>query len=232
MNIALVEDEMQWCERINQFLCDYYKEDIPPIDVYLSGEEFKKCTKAYSIILMDIELGKENGFELSVNYQKDFPEALIIVLTTHTELSRMGYRINAFRYIDKLHLEDLEEALFSASKRLRQQKRISVYVIGGGYINIMYEDIVYVEAATHNVFLCTREGIFECREKISDLHEKMREDGFYLIHRAYLVNMDHVKRIDSKGVEVVTGHILPISRRKMNEFRNNYVKWKLERANG
>lgn len=33
MNIALVEDEMQWCERINQFLCDYYKEDIPPIDV-------------------------------------------------------------------------------------------------------------------------------------------------------------------------------------------------------
>lgn len=35
----------------------------------------------------------------------------ICFLTSHTELARLGYRVNAFRYIDKKHLEEIDEAL-------------------------------------------------------------------------------------------------------------------------
>ena len=30
-------------------------------------------------------------------------------LTSHTELARLGYRVNAFRYTDKKHLDNIEK---------------------------------------------------------------------------------------------------------------------------
>ena len=40
-----------------------------------------------------------------------------MILTTHTEMSRRGYLVNAFRYLDKVNLkEELKEAFYSAKK--------------------------------------------------------------------------------------------------------------------
>ena len=232
MKIAIIDDEDKWCKKIQHILWEYYKEELPEIDVYYSGEAFLACEKKYSLIFMDIELKQENGFEISSEYQKMVPDVLIIILTSHTELSRFGYRINAFRYIDKQCLEEIDEALVSAEKRWRQQKRLSFHANNGGLITVLCKDIVYIEAEKHNIILSTRRGDYVCHEKISDMEEKLKENGFYLIHRAYLVNMSHVAAIHGNEIQTITGKRLPISRRKVTEFRNIFMNWKLEQANG
>lgn len=232
MKIAIIDDEDKWCKKIQHILCEYYKEELPEIDVYYSGETFLSCEKKYTLIFMDIELKQENGFKISAEYQKMVPDVLIIILTSHTELSRFGYRINAFRYIDKQCLVEIDEALVSAEKKWRQQKRLSIHAHNGGLITVVCKDIVYIEAEKHNIILSTRKGDYVCHEKISDMEEKLKENGFYLIHRAYLVNLSHVVAIHGNEVQTVTGKRLPISRRKITEFRNIFINWKFEQANG
>lgn len=232
MKIAIVEDEENWCLKIREYLCRYCKEKNPEIDVFYTGQSFLTCEREYALVFMDVELGEENGFEISAEYQKMVPDVLIIILTTHTELSRFGYRVNAFRYIDKQCLEEIDEALVSAEKRWRQQKRLSFHANNGGLITVLCKDIVYIEAEKHNIILSTRRGDYVCHEKISDMEEKLKENGFYLIHRAYLVNMSHVAAIHGNEIQTITGKRLPISRRKVTEFRNIFMNWKLEQANG
>lgn len=232
MKIAIVEDEEKWALKIRQYLCRYYRGECPEMDVFYTGKAFLTSKKEYELVFMDIELGEENGFVVSSEYQKIFPDVLIIILTTHTELSRIGYRINAFRYIDKQHLEEIDEALTSAGKKWKQQKKISVHVIHGGIVTIMCKEIVYIESEKHNIILSTTKGDYVCHEKISDMEIELKEKGFYLIHRAYLINMNYVVAIDGTEVQTAIGKRLPISRRKVTEFRNVFMNWKLEQANG
>ncbi len=92
MKIAAVDDEAEWrakiCEELNHI--DVEKEIISQ---YNSGEEFLKSNLQFDVVLMDIEMKEKDGFETIMEYKKDYPEIIPIILTTHTELSRKGYII-------------------------------------------------------------------------------------------------------------------------------------------
>ncbi len=232
MNIAIVDDEVIWQKTVKEYLLNYFQDITPEIDIYSSGRDFLETKKEYNIVFMDIELRDESGFDISLEYKQIFPDVLLVIITTHAELSRMGYRVNAFRYIDKLHLEELDEAMNSMEKRWLQDEKISLHLNTGDDIKISCKDIYYIEADNHNVVVKTRNQSFVCCEKIYELQKQLEKNGFYLIHRAYLINMRYVEKMSSKELKMNTGVELPISRRKYSEFSQNYIKWKLERGNG
>lgn len=230
MHIAIVEDETKWQLIVKKEIHKYYGKNVQ-ITVFSSGEEFLREDQEFQIIFMDIEMPGKDGFSVSKEYMKRFPDTLIIIMTTHTELSRLGYRINAFRYIDKLHKEEIEEALTSAERVLRRFKRISLKFIGAKEQEVCCKDILYFEASNHNVLVVCRKGTFECRESIGELEKVLNEYGFYLIHRAYLVNLDSIKDIMKRDVILYNGDKLPVSRRKHQELQRKYIQWKFENAN-
>lgn len=100
MKIAVVEDEIKWQLIVQREIRKYYGDNIQ-IKVFSCGDELLREEKEYQIIFMDIEMPGRDGFIVSKEYLCKFPDTLIIIMTTHTELSRLGYRVNTFRYIDK-----------------------------------------------------------------------------------------------------------------------------------
>ena len=60
----------------------------------------------------------------------------VCFLTSHTEMARLGYRVNAFRYIDKRHLEEITEALdfFLVARRNGLHGNFDLTYIDGLYI--------------------------------------------------------------------------------------------------
>ncbi len=229
MRIAIVDDEERWRSEIGKHLAD---RGITEFDSYADGKALFVARKQYDILFMDIELEEENGFQVATRYRQVFPETLVIIVTTHLELSRQGYQINAFRYLDKYYLNEIDEALESAEKRIQDFKKMRVEVSGQGEIEVACRDIYYIEADHHKVRMCTVGGDYECREGISKITPRFLEEGFFLIHRAYLVNMRHIKEISPQGIVVENGDNLCISRRKYTEFRKEYIKWQLERSYG
>ena len=84
-------------------------------------------------------------------------------MTTHSEMSRKGYLVNAFRYIDKQNMkEELPEAINSVNIILDNNRQISVNVIGKGLLDINLSNILYIETEKHRVLVHTNNDVIRC----------------------------------------------------------------------
>ena len=56
-------------------------------------------------------------------------------------------------------------------------------------------DILYVEAESGKTILHTQEGSLLTQFTLSELEERLSRSGFFRAHRAYLVNLQHIKEV-------------------------------------
>ncbi len=125
MKTGIIEDEPVWREKVQAAVEKYCTEKDVSLQIYScgSGEEFMKHADV-DLLFLDIELAEgENGFDIAEKLMEAGSGCKICFLTSHTELARFGYRVNAFRYIDKKHLEEIGEAL-DAFLKTRVQDRL------------------------------------------------------------------------------------------------------------
>ena len=235
MRIAIVDDESAWRqqteEMVRRNITQFTKEETEMI-TFDCGEHFLEAAEYFDIVFMDIEMEGKDGFETIELYQEKFPESLSIILTTHTELGRKGYRVAAFRYIDKLELaEELNEALESAVKVLGRNVKISIAVKTLGEIKLPVKDILYFETELRKVKIHTKQDVYICRENMGELEEKLKERGFYRVHRCYLVNMQWAGEFNKKEICMKNGNKVLLSGRKYQDFKKEYMKWKFGNGN-
>lgn len=229
MKIAIVDDELHWHDKIETILCQY---DNVEIDNYSNGEEFLHNTKNYDIVFMDIEMPSMDGFDTIKKAREINLQSIYIIMTTHSEMSRKGYLVNAFRYIDKQKMKDeIPEAINSANIILDNNKRISVNVIGKGLLEINLSNILYIETEKHRVLVHTNNDVVRCGDRMIELENKLLEDNFYRCHNAYIVNLDAVNKIEKTYAILKNGDKVEISRRKYQEFGNRYLERRFYCAN-
>lgn len=231
MKIAIVDDEQKWTDVIKQQVADYWKQDAE-IFTYSSGKAFLEARKAFDFILMDIEMPKMDGFDTIKEYRTWNQEGLILILTTHTEMSRKGYQVDAFRYIDKLQMqEELPEAFSAGKLRLTGEKYALISIKGIGSIKIPLNKILYFEVVLRSVKMYTDTGEYVCMEQISKLEERLKEDGFFMPHRSCLLNFQWVQSFTKNEITMKNGDKINLSRRKYKEWKIAYFEWKFKRAN-
>ena len=129
MKVAIVDDEKIWLEKIRSYVRNYFGEMDIVIKVFSSGESFLKDANDYAIVFMDIEMSGRDGFSVLQEYRMDHEDSLFIILTTHIEMSRQGYKVEAFRYIDKYEMNEIEEALDSAMLRMEKYQEIEIPMV-------------------------------------------------------------------------------------------------------
>lgn len=232
MNIAIIDDEEKWQKDIRSCVMQYFQNKLVMVGVYSSGTEFIEKNQAYDIVFVDIEMPKLDGFKTIVHYYKKFPEAVIIILTTHTELSRKGYTVNAFRYIDKLKMtEEIKEALEGAEQKLKNHKNISISVVNVGDVEIAVKDILYIETEKRNLLAHTKNGMYRINNTITQLEDMLSEYGFYRCHKSYLVNLGQIMDIVKDKVIMSDGSTFFASVRKYTELKQKYLDWCCRNAN-
>jgi len=126
MKISIVEDEEVWRNKIKAVIEKYCKNKniSSQVNSYGRGKDFIKNPDA-DLLFLDIELAEgEDGFEIAEQLIHFGNKCKVCFLTSHTELARSGYKVNAFRYIDKKHLEEIIEALDSFVNTKIQERNI------------------------------------------------------------------------------------------------------------
>lgn len=229
MKIAIVDDELHWHDKVETILCQY---DNIEIDNYSNGEEFLNNTKYYDIVFMDIEMPSMDGFDTIKKARELNLQSIYIIMTTHSEMSRKGYLVNAFRYIDKQKMKDeIPEAINSANIILDNNKKISVNAIGKGLLEINLSNILYIETEKHRVLVHTNNDVVRCGDRMIELENKLLKENFYRCHNAYIVNLDAVNKIEKTYAILINGEKVEISRRKYQEFGNRYLERRFYCAN-
>ena len=232
MKIAIVDDEKQWRDAaLNEIRLHYQKNEIL-ISAYTCGEELIQQNADYDIIFLDVEMKGLDGFETAKIYRQNHPDSIVMILTRHIELSRQGYLVNAFRYIDKMNmLSEISEALSAVDKLLSHNQKIEVSVVNLGTISLLLKDILFVETEKRNVRIHTKAQDYISRENISCMEARLEPYGFYRCHKSYIISLDAVKFFDRVNVHMVDGSCAMVSVRKYAELKRRYLERRLEYLN-
>ena len=85
-------------------------------------------------------------------------------------------------------------------------------------------DVIYVESEKRrNIIHCFRENI-TYYGSIEKLSEEL-PDGFYRIHKGYIINMRYIEKYDRTQVYMKGGSALLISKYRYNAFVENYMRY-------
>lgn len=231
MKISIVDDDPKWVERIQNEIIRYDDNKEMTIDTFLSGEEYLKKQEQYDISFIDIEMPGIDGFETISQARKYNPNGLYVIFTTHVEMSRKGYMVNAFRYLDKMKLEEMQETIESAQVVLGRNEKIEVNVINDGVRKLTLKNIIYIETEKHYILIHTKHGIIKCSDRMQDVERMLPNNWFNRCHHAYIVNLDEIVRLENKIVYLSNGDDIDVSDRKMRQFKKAYLNREYECAN-
>lgn len=237
MKIAIVDDDKEWRQNALRVTKQYFEEGDIVVKCFSSGEALLEKNEKYEIVILDIEMPGRDGFQTACEYKVSYPDVIIIMLTTHLELSRKGYEVDAFRYVDKLHIkEELEAAFFSAKKLLERNKIVEISVVNLGQIPLALKDIIYIETKGRKVLVHTYNNEYECSDSIRSFEENLCGEGFFRCHKSNIVNLDAIKKIDQLRyggayAHMADGGTVMIAVRKYAELKKKYINRRYEYAN-
>jgi DNA-binding LytR/AlgR family response regulator len=225
MRVAIVDDQENWRVCVEELIKKHYGNNAPQIDHYDCGEKFCEQTD-YDVVFMDIEMNEMDGFETTKRYKQNNSDAIILILTTHLELSRRGYLVNAFRYIDKSNIEEeIEEAMNAIDELPKKDHVIILHVVNMAEIHIRTRDILFVETDKRNVIVHTVERDYKSNKGIEELEAELKDFGFFRCHKSYLVNLERVRKIDKVFAYFGNGQKAMISTRKYSEMKEKFFEY-------
>lgn len=231
MKIAIVDDEVYWRKKTTECIREI-EEDIEVV-VYDNPISYLESIDDYDISLIDIEMPEIDGFKTIEKAREKNKDSIFMILTTHTEMSRRGYIVNAFRYLDKKNLkEELEEALLSSKKLLERNRKITLNIVGEARQELTLKNIYYFEAQKHGVLIYTSLGIKRCNDSMAEMEHKLDNKWFYRCHNSFIVNLDEIESLKGSVIYMKNGDDIDISRRKVSEFKKVFLKRQYECANG
>ena len=232
MKIAIIDDEELWRELINKTIVDIVKDEMLSIDIFKDGMDYLKSKENYEITLVDIEMPGVDGFETIRRARVYNNEGIFIILTTHLEMSRNGYKYNVFRFVDKCKMKsELREAILSAEVLLGRNAKISVNVIGDGQRELVLKDIIYMATERHYILIYTKHGVIRCNNNMKEMERVLKENWFFRCHNAFIVNLDEITDVKETVIYMSNGDNLDVSKRKYSKFKKLYIDRQYLRSN-
>lgn len=233
--ISVCDDNSAELEKICDMINDYVgSNNIPAkISAFSSGRELLEQEETGSdIYILDIIMPDMNGIELGQALRRKNPGAYIIFLTTSKDYALESYSVKAFSYLIKpAEKEKLTAELADCFSHIKKPKQRFVLKCAAGTISVCAEDIIYIEYYNHHMIYRLAGGdIIESiyfRETFDSVIEEYIENGSFIKSSAsYLVNMEHIKTVNTAGFIMSDGTVLPVTR-KYAEARKKYIDHEL-----
>lgn len=186
------------------------------------------------IALLDIDFeGTDyNGMDIARRLRIQRSDTVLIFVTNFIEYAPEGYEVQDFRYVLKRDIRnDLKPNLLLAMKNLNRET-LPIQA-NGEIINLVLDDILYLEVQQHNVTAVMRRQTQDKKQKeysfyasLSELEKRLEPKGFLRIHKSYLVNMKHLKKFQCKEATLDDGITLRVGEKSYAKNKQKYLLWK------
>lgn len=245
----IIDDETNNIALLEHFVSKYCL-DIKVVGHALTVQDAiaKIKSKRPDILFLDIKLNEGDAFDILDSLKE--VKAQIIFVTSYNEYALKAFKYNAIDYILKpIIIEDLVVAVNKAVKNIEQKRFFDFQKVQAlkpqkeapenkNYIAISYpdridmlkaNDVIYIEAINRYAVFHTRDGKKHVSSKNLRYFEEILDDTvFFRTHNTHIININHLVKIVKTGgsyCEMDTGLLLPISKRKQEEF-NKFLKIK------
>jgi|TARA_B110000014_G_C20123956_1_gene597201 DNA-binding LytR/AlgR family response regulator len=170
------------------------------------------------LIFLDIEMPIVNGFEL-LDVLKNKPQ--IIFVTGKTEYAFKAFDYDATDYLHKPITHDrfnlgVEKALEYHRLKFENNAKNEEYIFIKSNLKkrkVLVSSILWIEALGDYIKLITNDENYVILSTMKAFEKEVEQYSFLRIHKSYIVNLNKIKRFNSKFVEINSENI-PLSRNK------------------
>lgn len=242
----ILDDELKGAETLRTLI----KENCPDVNVVSIETDslnalvkIKECKP--EILFLDIEMPKLSGFELLSELTNPLPK--VIFITAYDQYAVQAFRHNAIDYLLKpVIVEELISSVNKVNERMRAEKALMEKGQTGDskrnqniklsvqcqreVIFIDTDAIICLEADSNYTYIHLTDGKkITSAKTLKEYQDQLPVSNFYRIHKATLINMEHVERYvrgDNAYVIMKDKSCLEISRRKKTDFLLYFYKRK------
>lgn len=126
------------------------------------------------------------------------------------------------------YLREEKGISISGSSQKRKLMNIFEYTDTKGIHKISYDKILYFYSLGKRVHIVTSEKEYEYRGKLKDVAD-VTEEYFLLIHKSYLINMEHVEHYEYDNVVMKDKTRLSISKANRKKVRERLLQTEKKR---
>lgn len=233
LQIAICDDERYYREKIHGLLEKYLADhDLDSeICLFSSGKKFLEQIENavnYDIVFMDINMEEMDGIQAALQMRSFHSNTYLVLVTAFINYVLEGYKVDAVRYIMK---DTLDTAMGECMDVILQKMQISWvnFVFVEGEKKLYTDNILYIESQKHKaIFHYMESGIihYQIYEKLDSIEQKLSGYHFLRIHKSYLVNMKHIRKISNYTALLDTGEELSIPRLRYQAVKEAFVAYK------
>ncbi|HEY0154719.1 MAG TPA: LytTR family DNA-binding domain-containing protein [Longimicrobium sp.] len=219
----LVDDEPLARRGLHQLLAPHA--DVEIVGECGDGRSALDAIRALrpDLLFLDVQMPELDGFAVMRALGADAPPA-VVFLTAYGEFALEAFDVEAVDYLVKpVREERFEEALRRARRRLPAADH---FLVPGarGQVVIRVDEVEWIEADDYYARIHAHGRSYLLREALASIEERLAGTRLVRVHRGALVHLDRIRRIGTADVTLVSGTVIPVSRRRRG--------WLLERVRG
>ena len=187
----------------------------------------------FDILLLDVLMPGENGMEAAREIRRFDSSVKIIFLTSSTEFAVESYSVGAYFYqLKPIWAESFYCLMDSVIAECDKSSSSSLILrCKSGITRVELEKLSYCEVQGRSLWLHLEDGtVLESTGSMDHLCEQLTGyEQFFRLHRSFLVNLEHIKRIAPKAITMTDDTELPLPRGKYTEVKDLYLEYAFRR---
>lgn len=195
MKILIVDDEPLALARLSRLLNSL---DYTAITQVSSADEAISTVKtaAFDIAFLDISMADSDGITLGHTLRRIDDALAIVYQTAHEKYALEAFDVGAVDYLLKPYTAEMLSRAIERVKLRPKEIRLMSKAGDNQYL-LTPKEIFYVKADLSEVIFRTEAGFSYYPKKISEVEAILEPHGFMRIHRSYLINLNHIKEMET-----------------------------------
>lgn len=183
----------------------------------------------FDLLLLDIDMPKLGGMELTERIKEILPEVLIIFVTSYEKYVYEAFKVQPFRFIPKKYLEQFLDAAMQDAVQLIERNANKFYVAENqkGMEKILLQRITHIWHMEKYAYIEKTNGEYtKVRKTLSQIEEELPKSDFVRVDRGCICNLSQIERIANGDILFTNGVKIAVSKERVMDLKNRLrVYW-------
>lgn len=230
MRVAIWDGEEEFLSHFRTLMEKVSLEKGYPMTLteYQNGQQLLDAVRQgqeMDVLFLDRKTQEKDGFETVRQLQKMGCGCPIIFLTSLFSYIQKGGEGEAFRYLLKEQLDDQLEQVLDSCRMEWMDGAFFAFTWEEKSYRVPKADILYFESERRITYLYTKKEVYRLCQRLDDLEDELKKEGFLRCHKSFLVQTRHVRGWKEESLWLDNGKRLPIGRSYMRDVNGSLTEW-------
>jgi DNA-binding LytR/AlgR family response regulator len=202
MRIAICDDDRNIVEEVQQYIMEIQKQLDVDLELYLFSKANELTNdihedKQYDAVILDIEIGNENGIELAKKIKKKYPTTAIIFMTGYHQYVYDVFDVQPCGFLKKPIKKEQVFHVITKAVELCDESPVLTYSKGGSQYKVYLKDVACITSDKREIVLHTVYGEKSYYGKLDEIEQTLQNQSksFVRVGQSVIINMHYLTEI-------------------------------------